>query len=590
MPPTIQTNQNSQDKRPARSTEKRSELVCRVKYCNTLPDIPFDPKFITYPFDSTRFIQYNPTSLERSYKYEVLTEHDLGVTIDLINKDTYINDHGAQLDPADEKLLEEDILTPQDSKRSRHHARSVSWLRRTEYISTEQTRFQPQTMDKVEAKVGYSIKKNFKEETIYMDRESQIKAINKTFEDSKVPIEKHYSKPNVTPVEVFSVFPDFKVWKYPCAQVIFDSDPAPTGRPVPAQIEEMSQAMIRGVMDESGEQFVAYFLPMEDTLEKRRRDFVNMVDYEDEEEYNYKMSREYNWNVKSKASKGYEENYFLYKSVQLHQLSEIETVSPPLQPLFNLFRFLVRLSKRRQKVGQPPNNTRLVVRHRPLNAQEFRMQRYRERMLEPTGEEEEEGSGEEGEDKSEKHYKEPLQAEKEFSGVGRDSSPTELSVTPTPRARFPKFLLPGLSRTDNEAKDDDDDDDDNDENDDKDEDKDEDKDNDKEREDKAKTSDKEKEGSDEEKDASEDEKQNGQDKEDDDASGKEKSESDQGGSGSEEERLTSKTSRSPSRSRSTSKSPPRSRSRSRSSSAASNKSASGSGSASASESGSESDK
>lgn len=37
----------------------------------------------------------------------------------------------------------------------------------------------------------------------------------------------------------------FQVWKYPCAQVIFDSDPAPTGRSVPAQIEEMSQAMIR---------------------------------------------------------------------------------------------------------------------------------------------------------------------------------------------------------------------------------------------------------------------------------------------------------------------------------------------------------
>lgn len=37
----------------------------------------------------------------------------------------------------------------------------------------------------------------------------------------------------------------FQLWKYPCAQVIFDSDPAPTGRSVPAQIEEMSQAMIR---------------------------------------------------------------------------------------------------------------------------------------------------------------------------------------------------------------------------------------------------------------------------------------------------------------------------------------------------------
>lgn len=110
-----------------------------------------------------------------------------------------------------------------------------------------------------------------------MDRESQIKAIEKTFEDNKKLIERHYSKPNVVPVEVLPIYPDFKVllqqcvnvnintsyiaasisvvlliycvkfqlWKYPCAQVIFDSDPAPTGRSVPAQIEEMSQAMIR---------------------------------------------------------------------------------------------------------------------------------------------------------------------------------------------------------------------------------------------------------------------------------------------------------------------------------------------------------
>lgn len=87
--------------------------------------------------------------MERNYKFEVLTEHDLGVSIDLINKDIYQNDVATQLDPADEKLLEEDVLTPQDSKRSRHHAKSVSWLRRSEYISTEQTRFQPQSMEKV---------------------------------------------------------------------------------------------------------------------------------------------------------------------------------------------------------------------------------------------------------------------------------------------------------------------------------------------------------------------------------------------------------------------------------------------------------
>lgn len=32
----------------------RSELVCRVKYSNVLPDIPFDPKFLSYPFEPLR--------------------------------------------------------------------------------------------------------------------------------------------------------------------------------------------------------------------------------------------------------------------------------------------------------------------------------------------------------------------------------------------------------------------------------------------------------------------------------------------------------------------------------------------------------
>ena len=36
-----------------------------------------------------RFIQYNPTSLERSHKHDHLTEVDLGVPIDLILPETY---------------------------------------------------------------------------------------------------------------------------------------------------------------------------------------------------------------------------------------------------------------------------------------------------------------------------------------------------------------------------------------------------------------------------------------------------------------------------------------------------------------------
>ena len=35
----------------------------------------------------------------------------------------------------------------------------------------------------------------------------------------------------------------------------------------------------RGMMDEEGNQFVAYFLPNEDTLRKRKRDFEEGMDY-----------------------------------------------------------------------------------------------------------------------------------------------------------------------------------------------------------------------------------------------------------------------------------------------------------------------
>lgn len=98
------------------------------------------------------------------------------------------------------------------------------------------------------------------------------------------------------------------MWINPCAQVIFDSDPAPKDISGPAGVEMMSQAMIRwlqsilqkciatlsilhkhkftvyvlcyrGMMDEEGNQFVAYFLPNEETLRKRKRDCDEGVDY-----------------------------------------------------------------------------------------------------------------------------------------------------------------------------------------------------------------------------------------------------------------------------------------------------------------------
>uniref|UniRef100_A0A8C4I6J0 RNA polymerase II-associated factor 1 homolog n=1 Tax=Dicentrarchus labrax TaxID=13489 RepID=A0A8C4I6J0_DICLA len=408
MAPTIQTQAQREDghrQSSHRTVPERSGVVCRVKYCNSLPDIPFDPKFITYPFDQHRFVQYKATSLEKQHKHELLTEPDLGVTIDLINPDTYRIDPNILLDPADEKLLEEDIQAPSSSKRSQQHAKVVPWMRKTEYISTEFNRYGVSN-EKVEVKIGVSVKQQFTEEEIYKDRDSQISAIEKTFEDAQKSITQHYSKPRVTPVEVLPVFPDFKVssnnlytfsfsqmWINPCAQVIFDSDPAPKDISGPAGVEMMSQAMIRGMMDEEGNQFVAYFLPHEETLRKRKRDCDEGMDYMPEDLYDYKIAREYNWNVKNKASKGYEENYFfIFRDGDGVYYNELET--------------RVRLSKRRAKAGaQSTTNAVLVCKHRDMNEKELEAQvsfsqfLFLSVMFElfSPGDEKEKGSGSEAE-------------------------------------------------------------------------------------------------------------------------------------------------------------------------------------------------
>lgn len=100
-------------------------------------------------------MQYKQTSLEKNYKHDLLTEQDLGVSIDLINPETYElpeNVHPyMRLPDEDERLLEDEIAAPQDTKRSRCHNRAISWLKKTEYISTEFNRYGASS-DKTETK------------------------------------------------------------------------------------------------------------------------------------------------------------------------------------------------------------------------------------------------------------------------------------------------------------------------------------------------------------------------------------------------------------------------------------------------------
>lgn len=344
------------------SNERKKDLLCRVKYCNRLPDIPFDPKFLTYPFDPHRFVKYKHTSLEGNYKHELHTETDLGLDIDLISMDCEKEAEASTFNEVDEKLLEDEVVpVSEQSSRNQRRGFKASWLRRTEYISSEYRQFQNLGVG-TENKVGVQARKHLQGKDLYKDRDSQITAIENTFEtiNETVPNRKN----GVYPVEMCPVFPDFEHWKYPFSQVQFDTKPVPLGFDQKDMInldEKMNNAMIRGMVDDEGHQFVVYFLPTNDTMGKLQRG-------EEIAQLEYKLAREYNWTVnKDESTKGYEEKYFIVWRDGHVYYNELGT--------------RVKLAKRRYK-GKKRNKIKLIVKPRELSEPELQQLEVRMKALE----------------------------------------------------------------------------------------------------------------------------------------------------------------------------------------------------------------
>lgn len=340
-----------------------NSLFVKVKYNNTLPDIPFDPKFLVNPLSLSRFVDYKTTSLEQNSKHELLTPMDLGVDIDLILPERYaIPDHPAH-DPEDERLINDDepSLFAKGARGKPHsqlHNKVVPWLKKTEYISTEYNRYGASN-EKTETKVGYNVRKNMREEEIFLDRESQIKAINSTFEAAKKPIDKHPTKEGVMAKRVLPIYPDYELWRNYFVHVKFDSEPADSSK-----ADQMSQAIIRGARDEeTDENFVVYFLPTEITMADRLLDKNNGLVYSEGKEYEYKSTREYN--VALKQNNHSDDYFFVIRDDCVN---------------YNRFSLDVTLKKRRAKNQQTTLKT-LVVSNRPPLDEEVKCEEDKMELL-----------------------------------------------------------------------------------------------------------------------------------------------------------------------------------------------------------------
>ena len=111
------------------------------------------------------------------------------------------------------------------------------------------------------------------------------------------------------------------------------------------------------------------------------------INYDEEEVYDYRLTKEYNWNVKNKASKGYEENFFFcFRPNEGVFYNELETrvrlskrVKGSYFPLRKMCtRFLPMCSGRDQKTQH--SNTILAVKHRKMDENEIQAQEMRKQV------------------------------------------------------------------------------------------------------------------------------------------------------------------------------------------------------------------
>ncbi|KAF9187015.1 hypothetical protein BGZ49_004121, partial [Haplosporangium sp. Z 27] len=320
-----------------------SEFLCKTRYRNTLPLPPFAPKLLALPSSTERCIKFQSTGLNESTANEIILDNQWAIPIDLIEmRENYFGE-GRQhhenaaslasgtLNQVDEMLLTVPLKAAPGTPAvgnggiagsnglaipSKHRLPVVSWLRRTEYISSE--------TPTGAGKGAYKESTRKKNVVVDNSREGQISAIEKTFERfSKTSEEKflaglkHPTNPGLTAVESLPVFPDFSIWGNDYTLVTFDVDPEMTNdRPSRSQDEGSSQkaqrssnALIKPMHNANDpETWLAYYLPDADTAKEinhRKRAHAQLAasglnpddDDEDSKEISFTLQRDYTYST-----------------------------------------------------------------------------------------------------------------------------------------------------------------------------------------------------------------------------------------------------------------------------------------------------
>ncbi|ORY81602.1 RNA polymerase II-associated [Protomyces lactucae-debilis] len=253
----------------------RQDYVLRVRYQNTLPPPPFEPKMLALPTDFSKYTSASYLSnLYQEQPLRVEADSELGMHMDLSllpgifegeESAMYAPDVPEELDPKDRALLKTDIGQQKLST-------DVSFLRRTQYISSDAA-----SAAKIKQAEKDKAARHQADLEFALDPLQQIAAIEDTFTAASGELEslRHPTRKDLRAVEVFPVFPDTPSIQQQWCNAKFATNPAPRAKSN-SKMDDTDlrldvAAILPKVIEEADDDYLSYFLPSYETAEQIRQ-------------------------------------------------------------------------------------------------------------------------------------------------------------------------------------------------------------------------------------------------------------------------------------------------------------------------------
>ena len=220
------TSSNTAKKTRRQSKGRNRLFLCPLPLRNRLPQPVPAPKLLTLPSDLSSFVDFQPTSLDREFKWKHHCERTLGINIDLVD----LEKHAPPADEERPKMHEhDDRLLKWDSANTAANAeapqRDRAFFRKTVFMArTDGAASMRSSGKSVGAKAGTSATEKEKEDAALKELIESFKTAGK-----KRPKMAHPSKPGVTAEWCLPVLPSVSLWANEYSLVHFDDDPGAGG-------------------------------------------------------------------------------------------------------------------------------------------------------------------------------------------------------------------------------------------------------------------------------------------------------------------------------------------------------------------------